>query len=212
MVIASHVDLLKSHKRPATMTATTQTTDIPTDIPQNFGIIRQDTAQGTLQAIPLPPLPDDYILVQTAAVALNPTDHTTLTAPGDVGTLVGCDYAGTVLAVGPAVTKPFKFGDRICGFAHGGNDLKPWTGAFARFVAVKGDLQIKIPDGVSWEEASTVGVGVATAGWALWKELGLRTPDASGEGAVSDGDAAEWVFVYGGSTASGSIAVQFATL
>lgn len=181
-------------------------------LPQNYGVIREDTSRGVLKSIPLPSLPDDYILVETATIALNPTDHTTLAAPGANGTLVGCDYAGTVLAIGSAVSRPFKVGDRICGFGHGGNDLKPWTGAFARFIVVKGDIQIKIPDGVSWEDACTAGVGVATSGWALWKELGLNMPVLSEDGAGNAGSASDWVLVYGGSTASGSIAIQFAKL
>lgn len=87
---------------------------------QNYGLIRVKTGVATLQPIPIPKLRDDYILVRTVTVALNPTDWTTLDAPGDNGTLVGCDYAGVVEEVGPAVTKPFKKGDRIAGWAHGG--------------------------------------------------------------------------------------------
>lgn len=87
---------------------------------QNYGLIREDVGIARLKPTQIPDLRDDYILVRTVAVALNPTDYTTLDAPGDAGTIVGCDYAGIVEQVGNAVTKRFKKGDRIAGFAHGG--------------------------------------------------------------------------------------------
>ena len=48
---------------------------------------------------PLPKLRDDYILVKTAAVAINPTDwkHVAFVATTDA--LVGCDYSGVVVEV-----------------------------------------------------------------------------------------------------------------
>ncbi len=73
-----------------------------------------------MKQIPLPKLSSDYILVRTVAIALNPTDWTTLDAVGYAGTIVGCDYAGIVEEVGSAVKKSFKKGDRVAGFAHGG--------------------------------------------------------------------------------------------
>lgn len=181
----------------------------------NFGIIRESASKAALKPIAIPPLPDDYILVQTAAVALNPTDWTTLDASGDAGTLVGCDYAGVVLAVGSSVTKSFKVGDRVAGIGHGGNDMAPWTGAFAKVISVKGDVQMRVPDQVSWAEACTVGVAACTAGYALWKVLGMVLPDPTASGSPETYPGAkddEWVLIYGGSTATGTVAVQFAKL
>jgi NADPH:quinone reductase-like Zn-dependent oxidoreductase len=88
--------------------------------PQNFGLIREGTGRAVLKPIATPRLQDDYILVRTVAIALNPTDWTTLDAVGDDGTIVGCDYAGIVEEVGKAVKKNFKKGDRVAGFGHGG--------------------------------------------------------------------------------------------
>ena len=114
--------------------------------------------------------------------------------------------------MGFAVTRDFSIGDRVCGIAHGGNDAKPWTGAFARVIVVKGDLAIKIPDGVSWEEACTVWVGVGTMGFALYKMLGLPWPDVESAGGDVVEEEKEPILIYGGSTASGSLAIQFAKL
>ena len=87
----------------------------------NFGLIREGTGNAVLKRIPMPKLRDNYMIVRTVAIALNPTDWTTLDAKGDDGTIVGCDYSGIVEEVGSAVTKPFKKGDRVAGFSHGGN-------------------------------------------------------------------------------------------
>lgn len=87
-----------------------------------------------------------------------------------------------------------------------GNDANPENGAFARYIAVKSDLQMRIPDEVSFEAASTVGVGIGTVGYALYHVLNLRWP---GPEFKDDG---ETVLIYGGSTATGAIAIQFAKL
>lgn len=42
------------------------------------------------------------------------------------------------------------------------NILKPRDGAFADVIAVKGDVQMKIPDNLSDTEAATQGISVAT--------------------------------------------------
>lgn len=187
---------------------------------QNFGLIRQGAGRAVLKSIPIPKVPDDYILVKTRAVALNPTDWTTLDAPGDDGTLVGCDYAGVVEKVGKGVKKSLKKGDRVAGIGHGGkiqanaaarltvagNDANPENGAFARYIAVKGDIQMRVPDRANFEEASAVGVGVLSAGFALYKILSLPYPQPE---PVSDG---RTILIYGGSTSTGTIAIQFARL
>ena len=87
---------------------------------RNFGLIRADTGTAVLREIPIPELRPGYILVSTVAVALNPTDWTSLDAVGDPGTIVGCDYAGIVEQVGSEGSNRFKKGDRIAGLAHGG--------------------------------------------------------------------------------------------
>ncbi|CAK1363504.1 unnamed protein product [Cercospora beticola] len=174
------------------------------DNEENFGLIRQSAGQATVQRIPIPELRDDYILVRTVAIALNPTDYTSLDAAGSPGTLVGCDYAGVVVKVGKGVTRSFQPGDRIAGFAHGANDAYPEGGAFARYIVVKGDLQLHISDNVDFEAAASTGVAIGTSMYALHKSLSLPLPGSS---SLANG---EPLLVYGGSTSTGSIAVQLA--
>ena len=47
------------------------------------------------------------------------------------GCTLGCDYSGVVEEVGSKVTKNWAKGDRIAGFAHGGNAVEPEDGVFA---------------------------------------------------------------------------------
>ena len=110
--------------------------------------------------------------------------------------------------VGSAVTKPFKKGDRIAGFAHGGNAVYHEDGAFSNYITAKGDVQFKIPDNLSFEEAASLGVGLLTVGQVLYHILKLPYP-----GDVK-GDEKEKlpILIYGGSTATGSLAIQFAKL
>lgn len=120
------------------------------------------------------------------------------------GCTVGCDYAGTVVSVGPAVTKSWKAGDRISGFTHGANAVQPEDGCFAEYCVAKGDVQMATPDNTSDEEAATFGVGVVTCGQGLYQSLGLPLPGSGSVGVP--------LLVYGASTATGSLAVQYGVL
>ncbi|KAG9248305.1 chaperonin 10-like protein [Calycina marina] len=171
----------------------------------NQGIIAIEGTKATIQDIPIPKLRNDYVLIKVKAVALNPTDWKHIAfglAPP--GAKVGCDYAGVVEEIGSAVTKPFKKGDRIAGFAHGGNAVYHEDGSFSNYITAKGDIQTTIPDNLSFEEASTIGVSFLTVGQALYQSLEMPLP---GKGKF-DGT----LLIYGGSTASGAIGIQFAKL
>jgi NADPH:quinone reductase-like Zn-dependent oxidoreductase len=81
-----------------------------------------------------------------------------------------------------------------------------YDGVFAEYAAVKGDVAMKLPSNVSFEDASTVGLGSMTVAQGLFqkgKGIGLEFP---GEG---DGKG-EWLLIYGGSTATGTLGIQFA--
>ncbi|RMZ80058.1 hypothetical protein DV738_g3096, partial [Chaetothyriales sp. CBS 135597] len=147
------------------------------------------------------PIPPTYILVKVHSIALNPTDwkHLYIGAGGPDPTIVGCDYAGTVVQVGEGVTKAFSPGDRIAGCGHGSNLSKSWTGTFATYALVKGDLAFRIPDSQTFDQAATLPLGVATVGQGLFQgALQLHLPYT------------EWLLIYGGSSATGSLGIQFA--
>ncbi|KAF9697960.1 hypothetical protein EKO04_004419 [Ascochyta lentis] len=156
-----------------------------------------------LSDVPLPKVQDNFILVKTKAVALNPTDWKSLEGTPSKGAIVGCDYAGVVEEVGSGV-KDLKIGDRVAGFARGGDPADHSNGAFAEHIKAKAGIHAKIAEHISWEDAATLGVGITTVGQALYQTLGLPLPPAK--------VTATPVLIYGASTATGTLAVQFAKL
>ncbi|KAG0650013.1 ACT-toxin biosynthesis S2 [Hyphodiscus hymeniophilus] len=180
--------------------------------PQNRGILKIAQGKAVLATIPIPKIPDNFILVKTVAVALNPTDWQTVDEKPKAGippSLLGCDAAGIVVEVGKGVTKDFKPGDRIAGFSHGGNDLHAEYGCFANYILVKGDVAMHIPPGMSFEDAATLPCGVGTCCLGMYKELGLPWLSFPLEEKKAP---APTLLIYGGSSASGTLAIQYAKL
>lgn len=105
---------------------------------------------------------------------------------------------GTVVKLGPNVTRDWKSGDRIAGVIHGCNKCDLTEGSFAEYALVREGIQMKVSSNLSDAEAATVGVAVSTVGLCLYQQLSLPWP-----GSVS---ADCWILIYGGSTATGSIA------
>lgn len=169
-------------------------------------VIRKRGVAELVNDRPLPQLRDDMILVKTVAVALNPADwkHIYLLVDED-GPLVGSDYAGVVEAVGSKVTKDFKKGDRVCGVVHGCNVLQHEDGAFAEHIVARADVQMKIPDNISFEDAATLGAGLVTVALGLYQKLGLALPTSPLKEPIP-------ILIYGGSSASGALGIQFAKL
>lgn len=64
---------------------------------------------------------------------------------------------------------------------------------------------MKIPDGVSFEDASALGAGIITMGQSLYQSLGLPLPNNPSKENLP-------VLIYGGSTATGTLSIQFAKL
>lgn len=157
----------------------------------------------------IPTLPsDEWILVKTVAVALNPTDWKHFNYPmGAAQPTSGCDFAGIVEQVGSAVPRPLKKGNRVWGFTHGGNQTRPYTGAFGEYLVTKGGVVGRIPEGVSFEEAATAGVGILTVGQGLYQRMGLPWPDQP-----LRAEEKMPILIWGGSSATGALGIQFAKL
>ncbi|KAK5053050.1 hypothetical protein LTR84_002024 [Exophiala bonariae] len=158
---------------------------------------------------PVPLIRDGDVLVEVETVALNPTDwkHLEYKLVED-GCLVGCDFAGRVVEVGKSVNKPLSRGDRVAGVAHGGNSFigRHEDGAFAEYIVAKGDILIKLPESLNFEEAATLPLGVATVMQGLYqKGLKMSLP-------VNPSKENPFVLIYGGATATGALGIQFAKL
>ncbi|KAE8153455.1 chaperonin 10-like protein [Aspergillus avenaceus] len=150
----------------------------------------------------IPDLRPDEVLVHVRYVALNPFDAKSVDLSPSVGATVGCDFSGDVVATGsPTMLKP-RIGDRVSGCVFGNNPDRLDNGAFAEYVAIPAELLFVIPKELSYEAAATLGVGLATVGMALYLSLGLPLPGSSSPTNPS------YVLVYGGSTATGTLAIQ----
>lgn len=78
-------------------------------------------------------------------------------------------------------------------------------GSFAEFAMVKDGHIAKIPNGMSFEDAATLGVGITTVGQALYMTLKLPLPTEPAKTPFP-------ILIYGGSTATGMLAIQYAKL
>lgn len=79
-------------------------------------------------------------------------------------------------------------------------------GAFAEYALVRDGHIAKIPESLSFEETATLGVGITTVGQALYMTMGLPLPGNKPAKGVP------FVLVYGGSSATGTLAIQYAKL
>jgi NADPH:quinone reductase-like Zn-dependent oxidoreductase len=172
----------------------------------NQAVVVTRPGHAEILNVAYPTLPgDDWIIVKTNAVAINPSDyqHVDMLEPHDcTGCTVGVDYAGIVVSVGSTVTS-LKPGDRVMGGVNGCNVMRKTEGSFAQYIAAKAALQNKTPDNISDIEAATQGVALATICLGLYRDLEFPPLPAT---------AATTLFIYGGSTAMGIAAIQFARL
>lgn len=146
--------------------------------------------------LPTPQPGQGQILVRVAASSVNPID--TYIRAGTVKMaqafpyVPGCDFAGTVEAVGGGVTR-FKAGDRVWG---SNQSLFGRQGTLAESIAVDEDWTYPTPQGQADDEAAAGALVGITAHLGLFLHAGLK--------------AGEVVFVNGGTGGVGSAVVQFA--
>lgn len=167
-----------------------------------------DGSLGIVHDAPVPTLQDDMVLVRNAAAGLNPVDSKMVGSLATPGALAGMDFAGHVVAIGSGArtATPLKVGDRVCGSVQGMHSLTPTIGAFSQYVGACDLITIKLSDTTSFEEGASFGVGIGTSILALFRSLALP-------GSPKDpAKVPKKVLVYGGSTATGTLAIQLLKL
>ncbi|KAM0295896.1 hypothetical protein ACHAPM_010612 [Fusarium culmorum] len=169
---------------------------------ESIAIVQRDKKliQGK---ITLPPLKQHQVYVKVEHAAFNPTDRLALdvNAFGD-GSVLGCDFSGTVVDTHPSVTK-LKNGDNIAGFVWGG-EIKG-LGAYSAYTIADERLSFKIPSNISPAQASSVPLAANTAWLALFSEDCLDfKPEVSVEKRP--------LLIWGGNSTVGFFAVQLAKL
>jgi aspyridone synthetase trans-acting enoyl reductase len=153
----------------------------------------------------LPTFLDDEVLIQVMAIAINPFDSKSADLSPTIGATMGCDFAGVIIAVGSSLRKSVLVGDRVCGCIFGNNPDRLDNGAFAEILAAPADLTLRIPDGMTFQTAATLGIGISTTGLALYHILGLPLPSIQPS-------RSDYVLVNGGATATGTLAIQLLRL
>ncbi|KAL2825781.1 chaperonin 10-like protein [Aspergillus cavernicola] len=184
-------------------------------MPTNRAAYLTAPSSTPLTLSPTPPrYPDETeLLIRTAAVAINQLDWKVQSTPWDDFTyplILGEDVAGTVIAVGSAITR-FKPGDRVIGHAVGFFSEDERHGGFQDYVVLEGNMVCGIPAGLSFEKAVVLPLGVSTAAAGLFQSapagLGLSRPVVGGLAGKNGGGT---VLVWGATTSVGSNAVQMA--
>ncbi len=146
--------------------------------------------------LPRPEPSPTEVLVKVKAVAVNPID--TYIRSGAVPMelpipyIVGCDLAGVVEAVGPAVNH-LMIGDRVWGSNQG---MFGRQGTFAEYATVEEHWLYPTPEGVN-DQTAAAGALVGITAWLGLTEKARLQPGES-------------LFVHGGTGGVGSMVVQMA--
>ncbi|TYJ54728.1 hypothetical protein B9479_004575 [Cryptococcus floricola] len=165
-----------------------------------------------IQEVPVPQPKDNQVLVKIQYASQNPSDwrHTSyLSVPGVIH---GCDFAGTVVALGSNLASPLKLGARVAGMVHGG--YYEDEGAYAEYTLADSDMTWLVPEGLGLPEAATYGVGWFTAAQAMVQRQGKAFP-ALGDTNVTGNpwaSAHSFYIVYGGSSSVGLFGIQLAKI
>lgn len=119
--------------------------------------------------VPDPVIKDDEVLVKIYAAALNRADllqrEGKYPSPPGCPEWMGLEIAGKIVEVGKNV-KGWQIGDRVCALLGGGG--------YAEYVAVKHDMLMPIPKGLTMEEASALPEAYATSYLNLFIEGHLQ--------------------------------------
>jgi NADPH:quinone reductase-like Zn-dependent oxidoreductase len=151
---------------------------------------------GRMTEMPEPELRDDDVLIQVHAASVNALDSKIrsgefkLILPYRLPLILGNDVAGTVIRVGPRVSR-FKPGDEV--YARPDQDR---IGAFAERIAVKEASLARKPANLSMEEAASLPLVALTAWQVLVETARLKQ--------------GQKVLIQAGSGGVGTIAIQLA--
>lgn len=152
-------------------------------VDENKNLVWSDVADPVIKAT--------EVLVKIHAAALNRADllqrQGKYPAPPGCPEWMGLEIAGEVVEVGNAVTN-WKIGDRVCALLGGGG--------YAEYVAVKYDMLMPIPKGLSMVEAAALPEAYATSYLNLFVEGHL--------------EAGQTAFVPAGASGLASVAIPMA--
>lgn len=165
------------------------------------------------RSAPIPELATEHhVLIRVLAVALNPNDHKMITHFNIPGGGVGCDFCGVIADArndGSEYSKKLPVGARVCGALFPYNPENPHNGSFAQYCSADSRLLVRVPDSWSDLEAASLGVGWSTLCLTLSDPNALALEGTPTNPTHVNNDP---VLVYGGATASGTLACQLLKL
>ena len=144
-----------------------------------------------MMEIPVPRIDANDVLIKMHAVGVGLHDRYPNPAQPPFPYPLGFEGAGTVEAVGAAVSA-FKKGDRVMV-----NGMHPKGGTWGEYAAINAQMVMPMPDGLSFQEAAALPIAGGAALNGL-KALTLR--------------AGQTLFIAGASGAIGTYAIQVATM
>lgn len=147
-----------------------------------------------IKDIEKPTLQEDEVLIKTKAISLNPVDYKITKGAFGLSTprVIGIDVAGDIEEVGKNCDNTL-IGKKVIALV---NMFE--TGSYAEYVKVSKHVFSEIPDGVSYEEASTIPCAGITAFQAIKEKINLRENQT--------------VFITVGNGSVGKFAIQLAKL
>ena len=161
------------------------------------------------------------VQVRVYAIALNPFDRIVQTLGGvftpwlKFPAVIGSDVAGEVIAVGEKCNR-IKVGDRIFGLALGVDRIgnRPSEGGFQELVNLREVCCCRLPDRITYVDAATMPLALATAasGLFLKNQLALDISSISTQKTFSSTTPNESVVIWGGATSVGMISIQLAKM
>lgn len=172
----------------------------------------QDIPLTVNEDLDIPELPSPFhVLVRVLAVALNPTDFKMVQHFSKPGDTVGCDFVGVVVDRQHTSGAPLAVpaGTRVCGGTFPYNPKDPSNGSFAEYVTSDSRVLLKVPE--QWDDleaAALSGCGWGTAGLAFYDPEALALKGRPGHPIEQP----QPVLVYGGATATGTMAIQMLKL
>lgn len=133
---------------------------------------------------PMPEIGEGDALIRVKATSLNYHDvFTRQGMPGiklDLPVVPGLDLAGEVAEIGPGVTD-FAVGDRILvdplNRIEGGLQGETFDGGLQEYAKVRAHQLIRLPDGVSYEQAASLPVAYGTAHRMMFTNGGIKAGD-----------------------------------
>ncbi|MGQ9799215.1 MAG: NAD(P)H-quinone oxidoreductase [Ignavibacterium sp.] len=140
---------------------------------------------------PKPEVGEEEILVEVKATALNRADILQRMGkyppPQGASPVLGLEISGVVVEKGSKVFK-WKIGDKVFGLIPGGG--------YAQFAVIHEDMAIRIPDNLSFEQATAIPEVFLTAYQSIVWLAGLK--------------AGEYIIIHAGASGVGTAAIQIA--